>query len=116
MPPEETASPHEARCGMFDDKMPVGTLKSDKRLAEDMEICGGIVATTVAISRQIRLEAVAEGVETEAQLHRLEPLSCHGRRATTFPGRIPATTSSNISSPGMSAKAGNLSIDEDLIL
>lgn len=58
-------------------KMPVHTLKIDKQFVDDLETNSGIVATIIAISQQMRLNVVAEGVETEEQLLRLDAMGCH---------------------------------------
>ena len=57
-------------------KMPVNTLKIDKQFIDDLANNNGIVATIIAISRQMRLNVVAEGVETEEQLLGLADLGC----------------------------------------
>lgn len=57
-------------------KMPVNTLKIDKQFIDDLANNNGIVATIIAISRQMRLNVVAEGVETEEQLLGLSALGC----------------------------------------
>lgn len=58
-------------------KMPVNTLKIDKQFVDDLETNSGIVATIIAISQQMHLNVVAEGVETEEQLRRLDAMGCH---------------------------------------
>lgn len=58
-------------------KMPVHTLKIDKQFVDDLEANSGIVATIIAISQQMHLNVVAEGVETEEQLLRLDAMGCH---------------------------------------
>jgi len=57
-------------------KMPVNTLKIDKQFIDDLANNNGIVATIIAISQQMRLNVVAEGVETEEQLLGLAELGC----------------------------------------
>jgi diguanylate cyclase (GGDEF)-like protein/PAS domain S-box-containing protein len=57
-------------------KMPVNTLKIDKQFVDDLDVNGGIVATIIAISRQMHLNVVAEGVETEEQLLGLAAMGC----------------------------------------
>ena len=65
-------------------KMPVSTLKIDKQFVQDLEKNGGIVATIIAISQQMHLNVVAEGVETEAQLKALEQMGCHEAQGYFF--------------------------------
>ncbi|MGE4559377.1 MAG: EAL domain-containing protein [Desulfobulbus sp.] len=65
-------------------KMPVHTLKIDKQFVDDLQANGGIVATIIAISQQMHLNVVAEGVETEAQLLRLGTMGCHEAQGYYF--------------------------------
>lgn len=65
-------------------KMPVSTLKIDKQFVQDLEKNGGIVATIIAISQQMHLNVVAEGVETEEQLKALEQMGCHEAQGYYF--------------------------------
>ena len=65
-------------------KMPVSTLKIDKQFVDDLEANGGIVATIIAISQQMQLNVVAEGVETEEQLLRLGAMGCHEAQGYYF--------------------------------
>ena len=57
-------------------RMPVNTLKIDKQFVDDLVANGGIVNTIIAISRQMHLNVVAEGVETEEQLLTLADMGC----------------------------------------
>ncbi|PIE55842.1 MAG: hypothetical protein CSA34_07440 [Desulfobulbus propionicus] len=58
--------------------MPVNTLKIDKRfISADQDNSRGIVSTIVAISQQMGLNVVAEGVETEDQLQWLRKIGCN---------------------------------------
>jgi diguanylate cyclase (GGDEF)-like protein/PAS domain S-box-containing protein len=57
-------------------RMPVNTLKIDKQFVDDLQSNGGIVNTIIAISRQMHLNVVAEGVETEEQLLALAGMGC----------------------------------------
>ncbi len=65
-------------------KMPVSTLKIDKQFVDDLQENGGIVATIIAISQQMHLNVVAEGVETEEQLLRLGAMGCHEAQGYYF--------------------------------
>ena len=65
-------------------KMPVSTLKIDKQFIDDLQANSGIVATIIAISQQMRLNVVAEGVETEEQLLRLGAMGCHEAQGYYF--------------------------------
>lgn len=65
-------------------RMPVSTLKIDKQFVQDLEQHRPIVATIIAISRQMRLNVVAEGVETEAQLLELAAMGCQEAQGYYF--------------------------------
>ncbi len=65
-------------------KMPVNTLKIDKQFVDDLEANGDIVATIIAISQQMQLNVVAEGVETEEQLLQLGSMGCHEAQGYYF--------------------------------
>jgi diguanylate cyclase (GGDEF)-like protein/PAS domain S-box-containing protein len=70
-------------------KMPVNTLKIDKQFVDDLQANGGIVATIIAISQQMHLNVVAEGVETEEQLLGLAAMGCHEAQGYYFSRPIP---------------------------
>jgi len=58
-------------------EMPVSTLKIDKRfISADDANSRSIVSTITAMSKQMRLKVVAEGVETLAQLQWLREIGC----------------------------------------
>ncbi len=65
-------------------KMPVSTLKIDKQFVDDLKENSGIVATIIAISQQMHLNVVAEGVETEEQLLSLGAMGCHEAQGFYF--------------------------------
>lgn len=69
-------------------RMPVSTLKIDKQFVDDLEENDGIVATIIAICQQMRLNVVAEGVETEEQLRRLAAMGCHEAQGNYFSGPV----------------------------
>jgi diguanylate cyclase (GGDEF)-like protein/PAS domain S-box-containing protein len=71
-------------------KMPVSTLKIDKQFIDDLEGNSGIVATIIAISHQMHLNVVAEGVETVSQLNNLAALGCQEAQGYYFSRPIPA--------------------------
>ena len=65
-------------------KMPVNTLKIDKQFVDDLQANDGIVATIIAISQQMHLNVVAEGVESEQQLLQLGSMGCHEAQGYYF--------------------------------
>jgi len=65
-------------------KMPVSTLKIDKQFVDDLQANSGIVATIIAISQQMHLNVVAEGVEMEEQLLKLGTMGCQEAQGYFF--------------------------------
>ncbi|MEQ1529317.1 MAG: EAL domain-containing protein [Methylococcales bacterium] len=61
-------------------RFPIDTLKIDKSFVNDISTDPSdkaIVAAITVMAQQLKLEVVAEGVETEAQLEYLKELRCH---------------------------------------
>ncbi len=71
-------------------KMPVQTLKIDKQFIDELETNSGIVSTIIAICKQMQLNVVAEGVETEKQLTMLKELGCNEAQGFFFCPPVPA--------------------------
>ncbi len=71
-------------------EMPVSTLKIDKRFInlEDSN-CKSIVSTITAMSKQMQLKVVAEGVETLEQLSWLESIGCNEAQGYYFARPFP---------------------------
>lgn len=74
-------------------RMPIDQLKIDQSFVRDMLTDEGslaIVRTVVALGGSLGLQVMAEGVETEAQYHRLVELGCFGYQGYLFgkPGPI----------------------------
>ncbi|MDA8017952.1 MAG: EAL domain-containing protein [Thermoanaerobaculia bacterium] len=74
-------------------RFPVDTLKIDRSFVaqmlerdDDLEI----VRTIVQLSRNLHLEVMAEGIETQAQLHRLRDLGCDFGQGFLFARGLPA--------------------------
>jgi EAL domain-containing protein (putative c-di-GMP-specific phosphodiesterase class I) len=60
-------------------ELPVHTLKIDKSFLEDLEThqkAGVIIESIINLGQRLQLVVVAEGVETESQLHLLQSLQC----------------------------------------
>lgn len=61
-------------------RMPVEALKIDRsfvRLVDDQPVDASIITATAQLATAMGLQVVAEGVETESQLHTLARLGCH---------------------------------------
>jgi EAL domain-containing protein (putative c-di-GMP-specific phosphodiesterase class I) len=61
-------------------RLPTDTLKIDRSFVEHLEDDkdgNSIVAAIIAVAQAMRLDVVAEGVETPGQLEALEQLGCH---------------------------------------
>lgn len=74
-------------------RMPIDQLKIDQSFVRNMLTDEGslaIVRTVVALGGSLGLQVVAEGVETEAQYHRLTALGCFGYQGYLFgkPGSV----------------------------
>ncbi|MGE4560877.1 MAG: putative bifunctional diguanylate cyclase/phosphodiesterase, partial [Desulfobulbus sp.] len=71
-------------------EMPVSTLKIDKRFINAGDPNSrGIVATITAMSKQMQLNVVAEGVETREQLHWLRRIGCNEVQGYYFSRPMP---------------------------
>jgi EAL domain-containing protein (putative c-di-GMP-specific phosphodiesterase class I) len=72
-------------------EMPVSTLKIDKRfIGADDANSRSIVSTITAMSKQMRLKVVAEGVETVDQLQWLREIGCDEVQGFYFCRPMPA--------------------------
>jgi len=68
-------------------KLPIDTLKVDRsfvRNVPDNENDAEVTQAVVALSHALRLMVVAEGIETETQLHFLRSLGCHRAQGFYF--------------------------------
>ena len=71
-------------------EMPVSTLKIDKRFINlNDSNCKSIVSTITAMSKQMQLKVVAEGVETSEQLTWLKSLGCDEAQGYYFARPFP---------------------------
>ncbi|MBL8520706.1 MAG: PAS domain-containing protein [Betaproteobacteria bacterium] len=75
-------------------RFPIDTLKVDKTFVAGIDVDRGdhaIVAAVIALARALEITAVAEGVETEAQLASLRELGCDAYQGFLFsrPVRAP---------------------------
>ncbi len=70
-------------------RMPVSTLKIDKKFVDDLEENPGLIKTMIAIGREMRLVVVAEGVETEKQLLALTDMGCDEIQGYYFSRPLP---------------------------
>ncbi len=71
-------------------EMPVSTLKIDKRfISADDNHSRSIVSTIIAMSKQMQLKVIAEGVETVEQLDWLRTLNCNEAQGYYFAKPMP---------------------------
>jgi diguanylate cyclase (GGDEF)-like protein/PAS domain S-box-containing protein len=73
-------------------ELPVSTLKIDRGFVRDLETNLGdrsIVRTVIAMARILRKRAVAEGVETDAQMHFLIEAGCYAVQGNWFSPAVP---------------------------
>jgi diguanylate cyclase (GGDEF)-like protein len=74
-------------------QFPIDTLKIDKSFINDISTDindKAIVAAITVMAQQLKLEVIAEGVETEAQLEFLRELRCHSVQGYYFSKPLPA--------------------------
>jgi diguanylate cyclase (GGDEF)-like protein len=74
-------------------QFPIDTLKIDKSFINDISTDindRAIVAAITVMAQQLKLEVIAEGVETEAQLEFLRELQCHSVQGYYFSKPLPA--------------------------
>ena len=74
-------------------RFPINTLKVDRSFVSTMEDGtenGEIVRTVVALAKTLRLNVIAEGIETIHQLHQLRILGCEYGQGYLFSRPVPA--------------------------
>jgi diguanylate cyclase (GGDEF)-like protein len=73
-------------------RLPLDTLKIDRSFVIEMETQEGrdIVSTIIRVAHALKLKVVAEGVETEEQLHHLRKLGCDEMQGFLFSKPVPA--------------------------
>jgi diguanylate cyclase (GGDEF)-like protein/PAS domain S-box-containing protein len=75
-------------------RFPLDILKIDKSFVDELEIERGgaeIVAAVINLAHALGLEVIAEGVETEPQLHALQELGCDFAQGYLFSRPMPAS-------------------------
>lgn len=80
-------------------RLPVNTLKIDRSFVSAMQDGsdnGEIVRTVIAMARALRLDVVAEGVETVHHLHQLRILGCEFGQGYLFSRPVPAAEASSM--------------------
>jgi len=78
-------------------RFPFSRLKIDKSFIERMGACGkskAIVKTILMLARNLRLEVVAEGIETDGQFKSLRELGCRFGQGYLFSKPIDAASTS----------------------
>jgi diguanylate cyclase (GGDEF)-like protein/PAS domain S-box-containing protein len=76
-------------------RFPVGKLKIDRSFIRDLMIDGTdaqLVNAMVAMGRSLGISVLAEGVETEAQMHQLQQIGCDAAQGYFFGRPEPAAT------------------------
>ena len=90
-------------------EMPVSTLKIDKRfISTDDANSRSIVSSITAMSKQMRLNVVAEGVETRNQLQWLREIGCNEVQGFYFSRPMPEGDTLLYLQSGLGASAQNI--------
>ncbi|MFN2300975.1 MAG: EAL domain-containing protein [Gammaproteobacteria bacterium] len=74
-------------------KFPVDTLKIDRSFVVEMTLSSqgqALVSTIISLAHSLKLQVVAEGVETEEQARLLRLLGCDGMQGFLFSKAVPA--------------------------
>jgi diguanylate cyclase (GGDEF)-like protein len=80
-------------------RFPIDTLKIDRSFVSTMENGsenGEIVRTIIALAKTLKLDVVAEGIETIHQLHQLRILGCEYGQGYLFSRPVPADEAESI--------------------
>ena len=80
-------------------RFPIDTLKVDRSFVSTMEDGsenGEIVRTIIALAKTLKLDVVAEGIETIHQLHQLRILGCEYGQGYLFSRPVPAEEAGKI--------------------
>ena len=94
------------------DRFPVDNLKIDKTFVEKLGKSHkdtALVSTTIALSHDFGLKAIAEGLETADQLRRLRELKCDLVQGYYFSKPLPSREISAMLTAGLESKVGSLS-------
>jgi diguanylate cyclase (GGDEF)-like protein len=88
-------------------RMPVHKIKIDQSFVQDMSgdaTGAAIVRTTIALAKNLALEIIAEGVETEEQRDMLIELGCHNMQGYLYSRPIPPAELAALVSEQQSAR------------
>jgi diguanylate cyclase (GGDEF)-like protein len=90
-------------------RFPIDTLKIDKSFINDIvhdPDSGAIVAAILAMAHQLKLEVVAEGVETSEQLAFLREMDCRIIQGNYFSQPLPAEAATSLMQQGCNNGSG----------
>lgn len=74
-------------------RFPIDTLKIDQSFVRHMEISSedcAIVDTIITLGHKLNMDVIAEGIETEAQMHQLHALGCEYGQGYFFARPLPS--------------------------
>jgi predicted signal transduction protein with EAL and GGDEF domain/DNA-binding response OmpR family regulator len=97
-------------------RLPIDTLKIDRSFVRDLESSGdnaAIVAAIIAMSKSLKLEVVAEGVETRGQMARLFEQGCQLMQGFLFSRAVPAEEFARLLGPGTQERNWRVQIGVD---
>lgn len=88
-------------------RLPIDTLKIDRSFVRDLESSSdnaAIVAAIIAMSRSLKLQVVAEGVETRGQMTRLFGQGCRLMQGFLFAPALPADEFARLVAQGVGTR------------
>ena len=98
-------------------RLPINTLKIDRSFVSRMGAQGEdseIVGTIVSLAHNLRLDVIAEGVETAAQLAQLQALGCEYGQGYYFSRPVPAEAASDFIATWAEIKSHPVASDQFL--
>jgi len=96
-------------------KFPLDYLKIDRSFVSVMESGGQneeIVVTILALAKALKLQVIAEGIESKAQVEKLRDLGCQFGQGFYFSRPVPAHEAADMIKNGEAASETNTRSDE----
>jgi len=97
-------------------QLPLDTLKIDKSFVRDMHAdptLGAVIQTVISLSSRLRLDTVAEGVETDADVAALRRMGCKLGQGYLFSHPLPASEAGDLIGRTVRRPSGTLVVVPD---